>query len=601
MLMNFFKTLIARAKVLIKRRRDRASEQERQIRKLKQVLARQSDMLREANQLLSQAQPVAGLSLDSSFPTIPLPGDGSLAFATAINDSFVPGLECLIHSLEKHHPGLRAPFHVFHDFGLAAFNRAYLESVYPHFIFHETKAEDYAGIKAHGRIGHTSYFIFEAFRLPGSGRVIALDADLLCLNNLGRLMDVPETEFAASLNVGENLIPLKQAGSENYVFNSGVMHIPENLRSEETFSELVNLARKAVGKSDPVIARFADQRVLNYFFKKRSFTTLGLSYNVNVKLGAIHVEFTPKRIGLLHFTGPKPWMVDPKAANLPDDLRSLHQLWHKAYFQARARNRPNHFRTTGTLQKILDLKDIHRGKRAFILGNGPSLRHQDLTLLKNEITFAGNWFALHDHYAQIAPSYYCLCSHTIFGGWDTREPKLDDTLRQLLLDRTADSIKFFSFDFRDYLESSEVFPGHDLRYLLYEKPLKRFVDSAKDFNLDPAQAVHDGHTVVVTFALFLAHWMGIREIYLLGCDCDYGIAKESDEKQYFYESSLHTTKTSAFDHLQKVWNPEGGRIFQTYDIVKSVMARQGVTIYNSTHGGCLDLFERRTYESLFEN
>jgi lipopolysaccharide biosynthesis glycosyltransferase len=601
MLKKFFKTLRKRLVAYFKRLRNRGSEEQRQIRKLKQVVARQADILREANQLLSQLKPVDGLSLESSFSPAPLPNDGSLSFATAINDSFVAGLECLVHTLQTQHPGLSAPFHVFHDSGLSAANQTYLASIYPNFVFKPTKEDDYAGIEAHGRIGHTSYFIFEAFRLSGKGRVIALDADLLCLNPLGNLLDLPETEFAASLNVGENLVPLKQADSTNYVFNSGVMHIPARLRSEETFSELISLARKAAGMNDPVISRFADQRVLNYFFKKRPFTILSLSYNTNVKLISIHLEFSPKRIGLLHFTGPKPWTMDPKKADLHDEMRGLHQLWHKAYAEARGRNRPAYFRSSGAFQRILDLKDIHRGKRAFILGNGPSLRHQDLTRLKGEVTFAGNWFALHDQYDQISPPYYCLCSHTIFGGWDVSEPKLDENLRQLLLERTADAIKFFSFDFRDCLESSDAFPSHDLRYLLYEKPLKRFVDSAKDFNLDPSNPLHDGHTVVVTFAMLLAHWMGVREIYLLGCDCDYGIAKETDDKQYFYASNLHTTKTSAFDHLQKVWDPQGGRIFQTYDIVKSVMARQGVTIYNATHGGCLENFERRNYESLFEN
>ena len=43
-----------------------------------------------------------------------------------------------------------------------------------------------------------------------------------------------------------------------------------------------------------------------------------------------------------------------------------------------------------SIQRILTLKDKHKGQRCFIIGNGPSLRNTDLTLLKNEITFGLN-------------------------------------------------------------------------------------------------------------------------------------------------------------------------------------------------------------------
>ena len=39
---------------------------------------------------------------------------------------------------------------------------------------------------------------------------------------------------------------------------------------------------------------------------------------------------------------------------------------------------------------LRECKDIHKGKRAFIIGNGPSLTKEDLEMLTNEITFASN-------------------------------------------------------------------------------------------------------------------------------------------------------------------------------------------------------------------
>jgi len=43
-----------------------------------------------------------------------------------------------------------------------------------------------------------------------------------------------------------------------------------------------------------------------------------------------------------------------------------------------------------SMRKLAALKDSHKGERCFLIGNGPSLRQTDLTLLKNEFTFGFN-------------------------------------------------------------------------------------------------------------------------------------------------------------------------------------------------------------------
>ena len=58
--------------------------------------------------------------------------------------------------------------------------------------------------------------------------------------------------------------------------------------------------------------------------------------------------------------------------------------------------------------KTKALKNIHKGKRAFILGNGPSLEIEDLDKLKNEITFASNKIYLAFDQTDWRPTYYCV-------------------------------------------------------------------------------------------------------------------------------------------------------------------------------------------------
>ena len=60
-------------------------------------------------------------------------------------------------------------------------------------------------------------------------------------------------------------------------------------------------------------------------------------------------------------------------------------------------------------ERLLALKDIHRGKRGFIIGNGPSLTVADLEKLKNEITFASNRIYLAFDETNWRPTYYNMC------------------------------------------------------------------------------------------------------------------------------------------------------------------------------------------------
>jgi len=59
-------------------------------------------------------------------------------------------------------------------------------------------------------------------------------------------------------------------------------------------------------------------------------------------------------------------------------------------------------------KKIKSLKECHKGERCFIIGSGPSISKMDLTLLKNEITFAHNAFYLIAEKVGFLPTYYVV-------------------------------------------------------------------------------------------------------------------------------------------------------------------------------------------------
>ena len=51
-------------------------------------------------------------------------------------------------------------------------------------------------------------------------------------------------------------------------------------------------------------------------------------------------------------------------------------------------------------------KDTHRGERCFIVGNGPSIKQQDLSLLKDEIVFCVNQCVRNEQFTAMNPQYY---------------------------------------------------------------------------------------------------------------------------------------------------------------------------------------------------
>lgn len=252
--------------------------------------------------------------------------------------------------------------------------------------------------------------------------------------------------------------------------------------------------------------------------------------------------------------------------------------------------------TSGEAARLQSLKDIHKGKRAFFIGNGPSLRQQDLTKLSGEVTFVTNWFANHEDYDAIRPTYYCVSSHEVFGGWKTKTPQLNEQMRSAIVGRQWRAHHFFPLWAREAILADTEFPRDKTHFLIFEQPKADIVKKGS-MNWDLLKNLDDGYTGIITFCLPLAYHMGIREVYLIGCDCDYQISSPVDPKAYFYDFSKHTTSTSKFETLDRVWGA-GGDIFRVYGIVRREAEARGMKIRNATRGGLLEVFERVTYEDI---
>lgn len=238
-------------------------------------------------------------------------------------------------------------------------------------------------------------------------------------------------------------------------------------------------------------------------------------------------------------------------------------------------------------RRLRHFKDIHKGERCFIIGNGPSLKMHDLTKLSSEIKFATNMFLLHKDLEKIHLDYFCVSDPLHWQ--DGVFPKNWEQAFKMLPYCTF----FFEkgcipvYKRTPELQDSQV-------YFLNLDSSRRVFEG--DFSIDVSSHTCWGRTVIIDFCLPLAFYFGFKEIFLLGCDSDYGHKEDVNhfKDHYFYESSVDGRKLSVFN-TDKWFNDATS----SYEVVKKLFEAHGRRIYNAGFGGKLEVFERVDYDDLF--
>ncbi len=214
----------------------------------------------------------------------------------------------------------------------------------------------------------------------------------------------------------------------------------------------------------------------------------------------------------------------------------------------------------------------HLNERCFIIGNGPSLKAEDLNKLKNEITFAFNRIYYIFDKTDWRPTYYCSEDEkTIF-------PSKEE-INNLMLKN-----KFFPVNFPwDY----NINFNNAMYYIF------KFDDEKVEprFSEDIVKGIYWGNTVAYT-AIQLAVYMGIKEIYLLGVDHNFSkmvndkgkIVIDETAKDYFSEK-YNTDK-------ENLYIPNIEISTRAFSAAKKYADAHNIKIYNATRGGKLEIFDR---------
>jgi hypothetical protein len=237
--------------------------------------------------------------------------------------------------------------------------------------------------------------------------------------------------------------------------------------------------------------------------------------------------------------------------------------------------------------EIAEFRNRHKGERAFIIGNGPSLNEHDLGMLKSEFTFGVNAIFLAKERMGFAPSYYVVEDTAVMA----------DNLESIIEYEAGH--KFFPSIYREKI-------GQDPKVTYFMMNRGFYSPSSPNyciprFATDASQQIFCGQSVTI-INLQLAYHMGFTEVMLIGMDFNYTIPSDAE-----VEGNLITSVGDDPNHFHpdyfgagKVWkDPKLDRVLACYALAKQAFEADGRRIINASVGGRLDLFDRVDFISLF--
>ena len=235
-------------------------------------------------------------------------------------------------------------------------------------------------------------------------------------------------------------------------------------------------------------------------------------------------------------------------------------------------------------KKAVKYKNKYKGKRCFVIGNGPSLRAEDLDKLEKngEITFACN--KIHNIFPRTCwrPDFYFLIDVWVLKS-QTKE----------LLNIEPKECCFYNYGFcNGYI----LWNDKDNIVPIYHMPEQDSVDRLTRFSKDIS--IHHCVGASVTYTMLqTAYYMGFESVYLIGCDHFAESLEKTKEIKHFYENKnevvwdLTPEYTKIDNHL---------KLNNDYQAAKLAFEEDGRNIYNATRGGYLEVFKRADFDALFQ-
>jgi hypothetical protein len=230
-----------------------------------------------------------------------------------------------------------------------------------------------------------------------------------------------------------------------------------------------------------------------------------------------------------------------------------------------------------SIQRLKKYQNRYSGKRCFVIGNGPSLQHTDLSFLKNEYTFGMNRVYL------------------AFEEWGFQTSFLvsvnDLVIEQCYQDfHTLDVPKFFSWRAKDLLYPAGK-PDQNTHFLYTTYTGQKFARRGN-------ARFWEGATVTYV-CLQLAYCMGFNEVILIGVDHNFETNGKANQTVVSTGDDPNHFSADYFGRGFRWQLPDLETSEISYQLAEEVYRAAGRQIIDATIGGKLSVFPKEDYLGLF--
>ena len=238
--------------------------------------------------------------------------------------------------------------------------------------------------------------------------------------------------------------------------------------------------------------------------------------------------------------------------------------------------------------QIRKYRNKFKGKRCFVVGNGPSLNTLDLSLLENEYSFGVNGIFYKTEEMGYKPTFYVVEDiHVVNDNIDA-------------INKYEAEHKFFPSIYWPKIRNNSRTIFFNMNRSFYESTSSYY--TIPRFSADCSERIYCGQSVTI-INLQLAYYMGFEEVYLVGMDFSYQIPDSAD-----IEGNHITSREDDLNHFHpdyfgkgKKWHdPKLDRVLKSYKMAKLMFELDGRKVINATYGGNLHIFDRVDFPKLFQ-
>ena len=200
--------------------------------------------------------------------------------------------------------------------------------------------------------------------------------------------------------------------------------------------------------------------------------------------------------------------------------------------------------TKSLLRENKKFSQKYSGERCFILGNGPSLKCEDLSVLKDEYVFTVNQSVRLPQFKELKSNFHFWADPNFFRV-DKNKPEDMEMLNTMMtVNEDNPNLQCFCpVQNIQFIKDFEIDKKLNMNYFYSTFTMYENYDKEIDYTKPGL-----GFGTVVQWCITMAIYMGFSEIYILGCDNTgiitniKSICQQNDDDDYGYEMTENEKK-----------------------------------------------------------